>query len=230
MFNFFKRKNKIPKEDIDFLATVAKYLPSKYSYLNKQINAEFILEKKNNELGDKGCYRFVLNANLESEFADKTLPNFFILKDIKIWNNVSNTFTYVELHIMEGMLVGFRITEPYSALDLSKIDVSNIKEKKFNNRDVEMVQNILGIKDLNEFPQLDISGTFKIEIPEGTFYTVKDFKDGNYLSIDNSGKLYWMQYDPYMIDPVFNTKEDFINALKFQEFNTLEYYKLRFPL
>ncbi len=224
MFGLLKKKKKITNKDYDFLSRVVDELPSKYSYLKKQVSKDFILNKKINELGSKGTFTLTLNANLESTFSNKKLPNFFILKDISIWNNQKEKFENIELHILEGMLAGFMVKSNYENLDLKKIIISNIKEKHFKNEDkLFLLDLIKGIP--NEVKsELDIQSTFKIEIPEGDFYVVKDFEDGNYLSMDNKGAVYGMIHDPYEIEQIFNNKEKFFEALKSGEFSISEYY------
>ena len=72
--------------------------------------------------------------------------------------------------------------------------------------------------------QLDVESTFKIEIPEGNYYVIKDLEDGNYLSMDEQGAVYGMIHDPYEIEKLFNNKEAFFEALKSGEFSISEYY------
>lgn len=92
MFNFFKKKKDISDEDLIFLSKIVNKLPFKYSYLKDQANREFILRKEKNEVSGKGTYTLVLNAALESKFANKSLPQFFIIRDIFIWNSVKKHF------------------------------------------------------------------------------------------------------------------------------------------
>jgi hypothetical protein len=66
----FRRKNRILKEDFDFLKAVVSKLPSKYDYLKRQVTEEFLLGKEPSKLGDKGTYTLLLNANLEKKYTN----------------------------------------------------------------------------------------------------------------------------------------------------------------
>lgn len=123
------------------------------------------------------------------------------------------------------MLTGFKLDEEITSLDIDRIDTSRIKEKNFNNEDASYVKQVLGITNMENFIQLDINSSFKIEEPEGDFYTIKDFKDGNYLSIDSKGAVYLMLHDPFVTEKIFATKEEFINALKSGQFNVEDFYE-----
>ncbi len=224
MLDFFRKRNRIKEEDYRFLRAVVTALPSKYSFLVGQVSEEFILNKKVNKLGDKGTYSLILNAELESKFSNKSLPYFFILKDIYIWNEVQNAFDQIELHVLEGMLAGFKIYAKYSQLDLTRIDTTQVKEKLFKDEDKEYLVNLIGHVSQDILAQLDIKSTFKIEIEEGDFYVIKDLQDGNYLSMDENGAVYGMIHDPYEIEKLFDTKEDFFLALKSRSFIIEEYY------
>jgi len=72
---------------------------------------------------------------------------------------------------------------------------------------------------------LEIESTFKIEIPEGKFYVIKDLEDGNYLSMDENGAVYGMIHDPYEIEKLFDSKEAFFKALESGKFSISRYYE-----
>ncbi len=224
MFNFFRKQIGIKEIDYIFLIAIVNALPDKYSYLIRQVSKDFILNKKRNDLSDEGSYTLTLNADLESKYSNPNLPSFFIIKDIDIWNNEKQKYEQIELDILEGMLAGFKIISNYEELDLSKIDVSRIKEKLFSNEDKDKVKKILGKLSEGQVNQLDINGTFKIQIPEGDFYVIKDLGNGDYISIDEMGVVYKMAHDPYLIDKIFN-KEEFLENLGSQKINFLNYFK-----
>lgn len=220
----FKKKKRITKADYEFLKAVVHQLPSKYSYLFDQVTKEFILDKKINEFGDEGTYTLVLNAELENNFTDKSLPQLFIIKDLGVWNKKTESYEQIELHILEGMLAGFKVDSPYSDLDNEKINTSNIKEKHFKNEDIEYLRKLLDSAPENLLSDLDIESTFKIEIPEGVFYVIKDFRDGNYMCMDADGAVYGMFHDPYEIKKLFVNKEAFFHAMIYENFSIQEYY------
>lgn len=218
MLNFFKNKNTIEEEEITFLKTIISKLPSKYSYLPDQVNKEFILGKKVNDLGENGSYTLVLNAQLEKKYSNKNLPQFFILKGLKVWNKVREDYEEIEFDILEGMLAGFKNPSNYKNLDSSKMDLSEIKEKHFKNQDEEALIQILGKADQKLVEQFDINGTLKIELPEGLFYTIKDLKDGNYLAVNEKGEIYALIHDPYLVKKLYNSLEVLMDQVKAKKF------------
>ena len=113
MLNILKRKN-IRKEDYTFLNSIASRLIDKYPYLVSQISKNFILDKKDNEFESKGTYTLILNAKLESKYINRKLPQFFIIKDIFIWNKTKNKQEPIELDVMQGMLAGYKLTAKVS--------------------------------------------------------------------------------------------------------------------
>ncbi len=224
MLNLFRKKKLIKEEDYIFLKAITENLSDKYLYLVDQVSKEFILDKLPNQLGDKGTYTLTLNAKLEPKYSNKSFPQFFIIRNIDVWNNAKKSFEQVELHILEGMLAGFRVVSKYSDFNLKKIDTSKVKEKHFNSEDRDTLKKIIGNISSDLLSQLDIEGTFKIDIPEGEFYVIKDLEDGNYLSMDKKGAVHGMIHDPYEIEKLFDNKETFFEALESGEFNISEYY------
>ena len=212
MLNILKRKN-IRKEDYTFLKSIASRLIDKYPYLVSQISKDFILDKKDNEFESKGTYTLILNAKLESKYINRKLPQFFIIKDIFIWNKTKNKQEPIEFDVMQGMLAGYKLTAKVSDLDLNKIDVSKIKEQNFNNQDKEELDKIIGDIDEKIIPLLSLNSSFKIDIPEGIFYVIKDLNNGDYISIDQNGSVYKMTHDPYEIKCIYKKKEDFFEAI-----------------
>jgi hypothetical protein len=67
---------------------------------------------------------------------------------------------------------------------------------------------IIGKINDQQKSKLDIENTFKIEIPEGDFYTIKDLGDGNYLAVDEHGVVYELLHDPYSIVKKANSIHD----------------------
>lgn len=224
MFKLFRKKKLIKVIDYEFLKAVVDVLPMSYYYLIDQVSKEFILDKKVNELGDKGTYTLILNSNLESRYANKSFPQLFIIRDIGVWNKVNSTFEQIELHILEGMIAGFKVNEDYDNLDFEKIDISKIKEKHFKDEDRNKLRSMIGEVSMNVLSQLDIESTFKIELEEGNFYVLKDLKNGNYLAMNTNGSVYAMIHDPYKIEKLFENKELFLEAINSGKFNISEYY------
>jgi hypothetical protein len=217
MFNIFKKKSGLSPLDLKFLKSVVKNLPEQYEYLSNQISEDFILDKKVNELGDPGTYRLVLNARFENNFIIKTAPSFYILKDIAVWNKIKNAYEPVELHIMQGMICGFKIGARLLDLDLSRIETKNLTEKHFNNDDVKQVEKIFSSLSNDQQKLLELKSSFKIELPEGVFFTIKNLGDGNYLSVNTSGKVYGLFHDPYKVEFLYENVFALLNDVLYKE-------------
>lgn len=228
MFGFFSKRNKIEESDYEFLRKISASLPKKYAYLKEQVHKDFIINKERNVLADEYTYSLVLNANLESKYQNLNLPQYFIIRDIFIWNTKKHKYEDIELHIVEGRWSGFRIVSKYDDLDFNRIDVSKIKEKTFKNSDKEEVERILGNMYQPISNYLSLDGTFKIEIEEGIFYTLKELGDGNYLAMDKHSAVYGMIHDPYEVEKLFDNKELFFEALESGSFNIEKYYEDKF--
>lgn len=210
--------NKITKEDFNFLKLIVTSLPDDYAYLIQQISKDFILGKKVNPLGENGTYTLLLNANLANIYKNNLHPEFFIIKDIFIWNKKKSIFENVELHIIDGILQGFRINAKYRDLDYSRLDVTRVKEKYFKNDDKECLMDILGDIPKEVYDLLDINASFKIETLEGEFYTLKELGDGNYISVDLSGAIFRMIHDPYVVEKIYENKDLFFEDLLTKRF------------
>ena len=210
MFNI----KKIKKQDYTLLRSISLKLVDKYPYLVRQVSTNFILDKKHNEFERHGVYTLILNAKLEQEFINKSLPQLFIIKDILVWNKKENRYEPIELDIMEGMLAGYSLKANVRELDLSRIDVSRVKEQTFENHEQEELANIIGDVDDKIRSYLSLESSFKIIIPEGTFYVIKDLGDGDYISIDKLGRVYEMTHDPYEVKCIYKKKEDYFDSIK----------------
>lgn len=212
MFGLFKKKNNFQfgDDEVKFFRNVIKILPQRYSYLESQITKEFILKFKPNQLGYKDSYTFILNANLENKFIRKDLPPYYIIKNIGIWENVLNKMLSIELDIITGYIGGFKSESiNFENFDFSKTDLSKLTEKHFSNQDKEELLKIIGSVSKQQELKLDIEDTFKIELPEGDFYTIKNLGDGNYLAVNKQGLVYELIHDPYSV----TKKAENINSL-----------------
>lgn len=150
-------------------------MPNRYSYLRKSITKDFILGWKPNQLGYPDSYTFLLNANLEKELKKKELPSFFILKNICIWESSMKEYINIELDILTGFLGGFKSESlKFKNFDFTKFDLSKLTEKHFNNQDKGDLMKIIGKENKEHLLQFDFEDTFKLEIPEGNFYTIKN--------------------------------------------------------
>lgn len=224
MFNIFKKKRPKNMQEWEYclLKQIIKKLPSKYSFLSNQINAEFILDSVPNEILEHGWKRIIFNQNFYNSFKISNIN--YKLVGIKVFDLESESYKNVEIDLYEGIIIGYKIEENNEQFDFEKIDVKNLQEEAYENKDKDELVRIMGTVSDDVIVQLDVEDAFKVEIPEGKFYVIKDLGDGNYLSMDEKGAVYGMIHDPYEVEKIFNDKESFFEALKSGEFNISKYY------
>jgi hypothetical protein len=203
MFGLFKKPNKIKEfteKDITFFREIIKLLPTRYHYILKQLNSDFLISFKPNDLNFKDWYSNQLNANLEKSYSNPKL-GYFQLQNIYIFNKKSLKEEKIILSFLEGMFIGFFIEDmKFENFDLRQYNTSNLREKHFkNDGDKDQLLKIIGQVNDQQKSKLDIEDTFKIEIPEGDFYTIKDLGDGAYLAVDAHGVVYDLTHDPYSV-------------------------------
>jgi hypothetical protein len=104
------------------------------------------------------------------------------------------------LDILTGFIGGFKSESiNFGNFDFSKIDLSELGEKHFNNQDKDELLQILGKLNKDQLSRLDIDDTFKVEIPEDIFYTIKNIGEGDYLAVNVRGEVYELLHDPYAV-------------------------------
>lgn len=218
MFIFFNRKNKnlhFGTSEKHFFKTLINILPNKYCYLQGQVDNDFILGFKPNTLGYEDSYTFLLNANKERVFLKPNLPHYFIIKNIKVWNTEINNYSTIELDILQGMLGGFKSEcINFDKFDFTRIDVSNIEEKHFENKDLKKLLSKLNLnKSEQDAFEEKVNYTYSIALSEGVFYYIDDIGNGDVVAIDTLGNCYLLIHDPGKVIKILN-KEEFLSKLK----------------
>ncbi|UKB84848.1 hypothetical protein LF887_04215 [Chryseobacterium sp. MEBOG06] len=202
MFRIFKKQKikEFTDEEINFFRELVKLLPTRYHYILNQLNKYFLISFKPNDLNFKDWYSVQLNAKLEKVYSKPNL-GYFQLQNIFIYNKKSKEKEKINISFLEGMFIGFFIKDiNLNNYTLNQYDTSTLKEKHFKNEnDKEVLLEIIKDVNKNKLVELDIEDTFKIEIPEGTFYTIKSLGEGNYLAVDSHGIVYELLHDPYSV-------------------------------
>ncbi|MDV3747354.1 hypothetical protein CMU21_05870 [Elizabethkingia anophelis] len=88
MFRLFKKTKKIyefTEKEVNFFREVIKLLPNRYHYLINQLNNDFLISFKPNDLNFKDWYSVQLNAKLEESYGNPNL-GYFQLQNIFIFN------------------------------------------------------------------------------------------------------------------------------------------------
>ena len=53
---------------------------------------------------------------------------------------------------------------------------------------------------------------------------IKDYEDGSYLVLKENGQIYGLFHDPFLIEKIFNNKEEFVDDILSNKFNIQKYY------
>lgn len=209
MFGLFKNNVIKPTDDVmQFLRNLIAVLPSKYNFLLEQINTDFILGLERSKINHTR-YSILLNANLESKYENRKLRDYFIIEGLLIWETKYKNYTPINISVSKGLIISIEISSiNFKNFDFTKIDLSTLTEKHFNNEDKENLIKILGKINEEQKVKYQIDDTFKIEIPEGVFYTIKDMEDGNYLAVNKKGEVYELIHDPYSVKKIADSIVD----------------------
>ncbi len=227
MINIFrKKKDKNMHEwEYQLLKTIVEKLPSKYSFLKNQINSEFILDSVPNELLKHGWRRVLCNQNLYNVYKNDEIN--YKLIGITVYDLKGQNYKSVELDLYEGIIIGYKVDDNSGQFSIEKINLEHLEEKHYINKDKEALEKILGNFSKDLISNFELENTFKIKLPDGVFYVIKELGNGDYLSVNSQGAIFGMIHDPYKIEKLFDNKEAFFQALKAKNFSISEYYNKR---
>ena len=71
--------------------------------------------------------------------------------------------------------------------------------------------------------QLDLTNLGELEVDGKLYYQIKDLEDGNYIGIDNKGKVYGLIHDPFKIDLINKSIKQFVEDLNNGSFDLRKY-------
>ncbi|WP_287754040.1 hypothetical protein [Microcystis sp. M112S1] len=199
---------------------IAKKLPKKYSFLQLQINKDFILDSVPNEFLKSGWKRTILNQNLYPSYRNNKIN--YQLKGIRVYDPSEDKLKEIELDLYEGILIGYKAQE--GQFDLDRIDLDHLKECEFSPSQEDLKYQKLFEGKKSDY--LDPLGDgYEIQLSGNNYYVIKDLEDGNYISIDDKGKVYGMFHDPYLIEMINEDVKEFIDQVNTGMFSIDKYYK-----
>jgi hypothetical protein len=123
----------------------------------------------------------------------------------------------VDLYISEGLVIGYTLPANIDQIDCATIDISNIWEKHFLDKDcVDIKPFVEGLskeqkKKLNLF-----SNSFTITLNGKVYFAIHDIGDGNYIALDTYGSIYKITHDPFGVNKINNNILDFLATLTFK--------------
>jgi hypothetical protein len=146
------------------------------------------------------------------------------IQGVKVYEYGVKEFREVQLDVFDAVLIGYKVEG--SQFDLTKIDTTNLRELKYS-------ESVDDLKYVGNFKNkrskiLALKNSLEIEVSGKGYYIIKDFEDGNYLSVSQDGKVYGMFHDPFLIEVIDDSVADFIDKVNAGEFLIDKYYVSKF--
>jgi hypothetical protein len=224
MFNLFKKKKKyIQPWEYELLHGVASALPTKYSYLTKQVAPDSLVDVVDDAVRKNGWKKTKYSPATYQQYLNQSPKLNGLLLGIKVFDLTDQNYNEVELDLYDGALLGCRY--PVGKYDLTRIDVSALRFK--THQSDENIKYKAALKDL-KCNHLDLDNGFEIELSGKTYYTIKDLEDGNYLGIDKKGTVYGLFHNPFIVEPINKDLATFIEQVDNGSFSIEEYYNSKF--
>ena len=217
MFGLFKKTRwKIEGKALEFFRQVFTQLLAEFQFLSDGL--------------DKGLYKcFRVNYALEGHFysigfgpslSDKSMikGKHFELENIIIKQN--EQIYHLNITIDDGLWIGFEIQKNILDFNNFQIDLSALKKTKskfFTDNKIEKLVNGLTCE------QLDLTNLDDFEVDGNLYYQIKDLENGNYIAIDNKGKVFGLIHDPYSIELINKSVKQFVDDVNNGTFNFDKY-------
>lgn len=240
MFGLFKRKKRqdewerIFKEEerrfhneiLPIFQAVSERLPDKYAHLKNRFTSELLRGCKPNAFKGSGdLYVFLVDQISHKKF--QTEKNNFQIENIKIYSITFQRFETLKLHINNNIPIAFEFSIPDWNFDLSKIDATQTREFHWTNTEYQNWMKIIGKVPLEHSKQMDIQNGFEVELDGAKYFTIKDFGNGDYLAIKDTGEIYGLIQGNRIVEKLFNSPQELYDALEKKTFNFDQYYSLK---
>jgi len=144
----------------------------------------------------------------------------FNLSGIAVLNKKTKTYEELKLNYLHDNLINIEIENPenfHKTFDLSEIRIGEIGIEyiEFENPDLGIVKRALNTLNIEQLEQLNLDGTFEIELNEKLFYTILDMKDGNYIATTKNGQIFILNHDhETRVKQIAKTPKDFFEIYK----------------
>jgi len=144
----------------------------------------------------------------------------FNLSGIVVLNKKTKTYEELKLNYLHDTLTNIEVVNPeyfHRNFDLSKIRIGKIEIEniEFNNPDLAIVKKALKTLNSEQLKQLDLDGTFEIELNEKLYYTILDMEDGNYIAAIKNGRIFRLNHDHEIrVKQIAKSPEDFFEFYK----------------
>ncbi len=205
MFGLFKKTSwKIEGKALNFFRQIFIQLSVDFQFLTTGL--------------DKGLYRsFSVNHAMKGNFysigfdpsqSDKSMTKGkqFELENIII--NQDEQEYKLNITIYDGLWIGFEIEKNIFDFNSFQVDLSLFKKSKSKfavDTKIEKLLNGLTCE------QLDLINLGEFEVDGKLYHQIKDLEDGNYIAIDNNGKVFGLIHDPYKIELINKSVRQFVD-------------------
>ncbi|SMC71527.1 hypothetical protein SAMN05660703_2359 [Cellulophaga tyrosinoxydans] len=144
----------------------------------------------------------ITHSYSEKDFAEinQNVKSSFVLNGISVWNKESKSFEEISLSYLNNTISWFAVQNPerfHKTFDLSQLKKGQIKleQKEIKNSNKEKVQKLLKSLSKEQLGLLELEHTFEMELDEKLLYPILNMEDGNYIAVDNKGKIYRLNHD-----------------------------------
>ncbi|MFS4448482.1 hypothetical protein [Maribacter sp. 2307UL18-2] len=219
--NIFNRKTK-QRHIQQFEYNIAELLKSELPQLKKALDMSKI---EGIYFAHKPKGISIIHSYSEKDFAEinRNGKSSFVLNGISVWNKESKSFEAISLSYLNNTISWFAVQNPerfHKTFDLSQLKKGQIKleEKEIKNSDKEKVEKLLKSLSEEQLGLLELEHTFEMELDEKLFYPILNMEDGNYIAVDNKGKIYRLNHDhEEEVRLIANKPEDFFNIYNGQK-------------
>jgi len=225
MFNFFRKEKRdlskvlgLTNTDRMFLEKICKALQSGYPNLIHQLEPGFMITKNPTPAARNGAFTFGMDEDLYKRYGNKD-KGYFTIRNI--WCRILNSEKKVEVEVRlsEDILIGYYCSIDIEELALESLDVSNLYEKHFVNKELNVIRDNFNKFSGNEIRSLDIENTFRIDLEGGPYYTIKNLEDGNYLAVNEKEEVFGLIHDPFEVEMIYPSLAIFIRELNMGNFS-----------
>ena len=233
LFNIFKSKRQtvdLKKIEKDFhtnllpvFKAVVDKLPSQYTFLKTRFNDNLLRGYTKNGVKD-GTDFYVFLIDQESHKKFETDKNNFLLHNIKVFSNHLKDFATLKLHINNNLPIAFEFSVNEWDFDITQIDSSELKRLDYDNAEYQKWIKIIGKVPADLRKIFDIVSGFEIEIKGDKFFTIKEFGDGNYIAINETGEIFGLIHGRNKIEKLFDNVDLIYSALRDNSFSFESYY------
>ncbi len=126
----------------------------------------------------------------------------------------------LNITIYDGLWIGFEIEKDILEFHNYQVDLSSFKKSKSKFAADSKIENLVSGLICEH---LDLTNLSEFDVDGKTYYQIKDLEDGNYIAIDNKGKVFGLIHDPYKIELINKSVKQFVDDINNRKFDFDKY-------